>query len=140
LKTDHVDLLQFHDVDEQIPIEESWGAAQQLISDGLVRYLHESHQSTPRSYQVGLARAATAEDFFEVLKKRSWDQGELVMLAVGSFAGQAALYPADTALTYRASGHVVRQIWPVLGPVDWPPTMALGDGGFNDLSVTTLNA
>jgi aryl-alcohol dehydrogenase-like predicted oxidoreductase len=38
LRTDRVDLLQFHDVDRATPIEESWGELQQLISEGKVRY------------------------------------------------------------------------------------------------------
>jgi aryl-alcohol dehydrogenase-like predicted oxidoreductase len=33
-----VDLLQLHDPDPNVPIEESWGEVQRLISDGLVRY------------------------------------------------------------------------------------------------------
>jgi aryl-alcohol dehydrogenase-like predicted oxidoreductase len=38
LRTDRVDLLQFHDVDRATPIEESWGELQLLISEGKVRY------------------------------------------------------------------------------------------------------
>jgi aryl-alcohol dehydrogenase-like predicted oxidoreductase len=38
LRTDVVDLLQFHDVDRSTPIEESWGELQQLVSEGKVRY------------------------------------------------------------------------------------------------------
>ena len=33
-----VDLLQFHDVDRNVPIEESWGALQELVAEGKVRY------------------------------------------------------------------------------------------------------
>jgi len=38
LRTDRVDLLQFHDVDSATPIEESWGELQRLIDEGKVRY------------------------------------------------------------------------------------------------------
>jgi aryl-alcohol dehydrogenase-like predicted oxidoreductase len=38
LRTDRVDLLQFHDVDRSIPIEESWGELQQLVAEGKVRH------------------------------------------------------------------------------------------------------
>jgi len=38
LGTDRVDLLQLHDPDPSVPIEESWAGVQQLIDDGLVRY------------------------------------------------------------------------------------------------------
>lgn len=38
LQTDHVDLLQIHDVDPSTPIEESWGGVQELIAEGLVHH------------------------------------------------------------------------------------------------------
>lgn len=38
LGRDRVDLLQFHDVDRNVPIEESWGALQELVSEGKVRH------------------------------------------------------------------------------------------------------
>jgi len=38
LRTDHVDLLQLHDVDPSTPIEDSWGEVVRLVSEGKVRY------------------------------------------------------------------------------------------------------
>ena len=38
LKTDYIDLYQFHDPDPNTPIEESWVAMQALIKEGKVRY------------------------------------------------------------------------------------------------------
>lgn len=38
LQVDYVDLYQFHDPDPRTPIEESWGAMQELIQAGKVRY------------------------------------------------------------------------------------------------------
>ena len=38
LKTDYIDLYQFHDPDPNTPIEESWAAMQILIKEGKVRY------------------------------------------------------------------------------------------------------
>jgi len=38
LKTDYIDLYQFHDPDPNTPIEESWVAMQNLIKEGKVRY------------------------------------------------------------------------------------------------------
>jgi aryl-alcohol dehydrogenase-like predicted oxidoreductase len=38
LQTDHVDLLQLHDPDPAVGIEETWGAVHQLIREGLVRH------------------------------------------------------------------------------------------------------
>lgn len=38
LKRECLDLMQFHDVDRNTPIEESWGVLQELIAEGKVRY------------------------------------------------------------------------------------------------------
>jgi aryl-alcohol dehydrogenase-like predicted oxidoreductase len=38
LKTDYIDLYQFHDPDPNTPIEESWAVMQTLIKEGKVRY------------------------------------------------------------------------------------------------------
>ena len=38
LGRERIDLLQFHDVDRNVPIEESWGALQELIAEGKVRH------------------------------------------------------------------------------------------------------
>jgi aryl-alcohol dehydrogenase-like predicted oxidoreductase len=38
LRTDRVELLQLHDPDPRVPIEESWAEVQQLISEGRVLY------------------------------------------------------------------------------------------------------
>jgi aryl-alcohol dehydrogenase-like predicted oxidoreductase len=38
LGRERLDLLQFHDVDRNVPIEESWGALQELVAEGKVRH------------------------------------------------------------------------------------------------------
>jgi aryl-alcohol dehydrogenase-like predicted oxidoreductase len=38
LGREQLDLLQFHDVDRNVPIEESWGALQELVEEGKVRH------------------------------------------------------------------------------------------------------
>jgi len=38
LRCGRIDLLQFHDLDRSVPIEESWGALQELVAEGKVRY------------------------------------------------------------------------------------------------------
>jgi aryl-alcohol dehydrogenase-like predicted oxidoreductase len=47
LGTDRVDLLQLHDPDPRVPIEESWTEVQRLISDGKVRYGGLSNHPVP---------------------------------------------------------------------------------------------
>jgi aryl-alcohol dehydrogenase-like predicted oxidoreductase len=39
LRTDRVDLYQLHRVDEHVPLEDTWGAMAELVSEGKVRYL-----------------------------------------------------------------------------------------------------
>jgi len=39
LQTDHVDLYQLHRVDEDVPLEESWGAMAEVVAAGKARYL-----------------------------------------------------------------------------------------------------
>jgi aryl-alcohol dehydrogenase-like predicted oxidoreductase len=38
MRIDHVDLLQLHDPDPKVPVEDSFATVQQLIEDGLVRH------------------------------------------------------------------------------------------------------
>jgi len=38
LGRERLDLLQFHDVDRSVPIEESWGTLQELVAEGKVRH------------------------------------------------------------------------------------------------------
>lgn len=38
LGRERLDLLQFHDVDRDVPVEESWGALQELVAEGKVRH------------------------------------------------------------------------------------------------------
>jgi aryl-alcohol dehydrogenase-like predicted oxidoreductase len=38
LRRERIDLLQFHDPDRNVPVEESWGALQELVAEGKVRH------------------------------------------------------------------------------------------------------
>jgi aryl-alcohol dehydrogenase-like predicted oxidoreductase len=38
LRRERIDLLQFHDVDRDVPVEESWGTLQELVAEGKVRH------------------------------------------------------------------------------------------------------
>ena len=38
LRRERIDLLQFHDVDRNVPVEESWGTLRELVAEGKVRY------------------------------------------------------------------------------------------------------
>src|SRR6202012_6104071 len=43
LRTDHIDLYQVHEWDGSVPLQETLGALDQLVSDGKVRYIGVSH-------------------------------------------------------------------------------------------------
>ena len=56
LQTDYIDLLQFHDMDPNTPIEDSWRALQELVRVGKVRYGGLSNHSVDlieRALKIG---------------------------------------------------------------------------------------
>jgi aryl-alcohol dehydrogenase-like predicted oxidoreductase len=56
LSVDHIDLLQLHDPDPDVSIEESWGAVQELVAEGVVRHGGLSNHPVPlieRALTVG---------------------------------------------------------------------------------------
>jgi aryl-alcohol dehydrogenase-like predicted oxidoreductase len=56
LQREQIDLLQFHDPDPNVPIEESWGALQELIAEGKVRHgglSNHSPELVARALAVG---------------------------------------------------------------------------------------
>lgn len=64
LRRDHVDLLQPHDVDRAVPIEETWGAIHELIADGKVRHAGLSNHP-PELVERALAVGPVASLQFE---------------------------------------------------------------------------
>jgi aryl-alcohol dehydrogenase-like predicted oxidoreductase len=53
LQTDHVDLYQAHRFDPEVPVEETIGALEQVVTDGKARYLGFS-EWTPEQIEAGL--------------------------------------------------------------------------------------
>jgi aryl-alcohol dehydrogenase-like predicted oxidoreductase len=56
LGRERVDLLQLHDVDRSVPVEESWGALHELVAEGKVRYgglSNHSPELVERALAVG---------------------------------------------------------------------------------------
>ena len=56
LGREQIDLLQFHDPDRNVPIEESWGALQKLVAEGKVRHgglSNHSAELVERALAVG---------------------------------------------------------------------------------------
>jgi aryl-alcohol dehydrogenase-like predicted oxidoreductase len=63
LRTDRVDLYQLHRVDESVPVEETWGAMADLVTEGKVRYLGLS--------EVGVAEIEKAHAIHPVTSVQS---------------------------------------------------------------------
>jgi aryl-alcohol dehydrogenase-like predicted oxidoreductase len=71
LQRDSVDLLQMHDVDRGVPIEEAWGAMQELIAEGKVRHGGISNhppELVERALKVGPVAALQFE--YSALQRR----------------------------------------------------------------------
>jgi aryl-alcohol dehydrogenase-like predicted oxidoreductase len=74
LQTDHVDLLQFHDPDPSTPIEESWGALQELVREGKDRHgglSNHSPELVERALAVG--PVAALQHQLSLLARRTED-------------------------------------------------------------------
>jgi aryl-alcohol dehydrogenase-like predicted oxidoreductase len=64
LRRERIDLFQFHDPDRNVPIEESWGALQELVAEGKVRYGGLSNhppELVERAFAVGPVAALQFE-------------------------------------------------------------------------------
>ena len=68
LGTDYVDLYQFHDPDPDILIEESWGAMQELIQAGKVRYGGLSNHPVDLMQRAGaIAPVTTTQNQYNMI-------------------------------------------------------------------------
>jgi aryl-alcohol dehydrogenase-like predicted oxidoreductase len=63
LRTDRVDLYQLHRVDEAVPVEETWGAMAELVTEGKVRFLGLS--------EVGVTELERAHRIYPVTSVQS---------------------------------------------------------------------
>ena len=66
LKTDHVDLLYFHDDDPDVPLEDSLATAEWLIESGKVRYLGASNFSADRLIEARILSSTGLPKFIAV--------------------------------------------------------------------------
>lgn len=60
LGTDYIDLYYQHRIDKSVPIEETWGALSQLVSEGKVRYLGLSEASAETIRRAHATHPVTA--------------------------------------------------------------------------------
>lgn len=69
LKTDHIDLYQFHHIDPQTPWEEIWQATERLVQDGKVIYVGSSNFAGWHLVQA--QAAASARHFLGLVSEQS---------------------------------------------------------------------
>ena len=92
LQTDHIDLLYFHGEDANVALEESLGAADQLMQQGKIRYLAASDFSATLLVEArvlasgGLPRFEVAALEYSLMA-RGLLEGELAMVAQAQHIG-----------------------------------------------------
>jgi aryl-alcohol dehydrogenase-like predicted oxidoreductase len=77
LRTDWIDLYQYHFPDEQTPVEETLGALDELVGEGLVRYVGSSNMAAWEvteaewtARDAGLTRFISAQNEYSLLERR----------------------------------------------------------------------
>jgi aryl-alcohol dehydrogenase-like predicted oxidoreductase len=81
LRTDHVDLYQYHTPDNVTPFEETFGALDELVQEGKVRYCGHSNLEAAQVEEVdGLARErdwarpVSAQNQYSLLRREAEDE------------------------------------------------------------------
>src|SRR3954467_6235795 len=76
LRTDYIDLYQYHTPDHTTPLAETFGALDELVREGKVRYVGHSNLSAEQVEEVdalarehGWARAVSAQNQYSLLRR-----------------------------------------------------------------------
>lgn len=103
LQTDHIDLYQMHEPDPQTPIEETLAALDELVTEGLVRYIGSSNfaawQLVDASWTartIGSSPFVSAQNAYSLLDRSV--EAELVPAARRVGAGLITYYPLASGL------------------------------------------
>ncbi len=103
LRTDHLDLLQYHKPDGVTPIEETLAALDELVTAGLVRYVGSSNlagwqvgQADHVATTAGSARFVSAQNEYSLLDRRA--EAELVPACAAYGVGLLPFYPLANGL------------------------------------------
>ncbi len=87
LRTDHIDVLFFHEDDQSSPLEDSLAAADTLVESGKVRYLAASNYTVDRLIQArilsayGLSKFAAVQTEYSLVQREF--EGEMAVIAEG---------------------------------------------------------
>ena len=103
LRTDHLDLLQYHTPDSVTPIEETLAALDELVTAGLVRYVGSSNlagwqvaQADHVATAAGSERFISAQNEYSLLDRRA--EAELVPACEAYGVGVLPFYPLANGL------------------------------------------
>jgi aryl-alcohol dehydrogenase-like predicted oxidoreductase len=117
LRTDHLDLLQYHTPDSVTPIEETLAALDELVTAGLVRYVGSSNlagwqvgQADHAATTAGSVRFVSAQNQYSLLDRRA--EAELVPACEAYGVGLLPYYPLANGLL---TGKYTRDQEPLAG-------------------------
>jgi aryl-alcohol dehydrogenase-like predicted oxidoreductase len=117
LRTDHIDLYQYHSPDNVTPVEETLTALAELVTAGKVRYVGSSNfagwqvaQAGHLAAEVGAERFVSAQNEYNLLNRRS--EAELVPACQAYGVGVLPFYPLANGLL---TGKYERDVRPPAG-------------------------
>ena len=122
LRTDHLDLYQYHAPDDRTPVDETLAALDELVRAGKVRYVGSSNfagwqvaQADHVAAELGAERFVSAQNEYSLLDRRA--EAELVPACAAYGVGVLPFFPLFNGLL---TGKYSRDVPP-------PPGTRLGD-------------
>jgi aryl-alcohol dehydrogenase-like predicted oxidoreductase len=117
LRTDHIDLYQYHSPDNVTPVEETLTALAELVTAGTVRYVGSSNfagwqvaQAGHLAAEAGAERFVSAQNEYNLLNRRA--EAELVPACQAYGVGVLPFYPLANGLL---TGKYERDVRPPAG-------------------------
>ena len=103
LRTDYIDLYQYHTPDEVTPFEETFGALDELVREGKVRYIGHSNLEASQVEEVdalarerGWARPVSAQNQYSLLRREA--EAELLPVCERLGLGVLPYFPLASGL------------------------------------------
>jgi aryl-alcohol dehydrogenase-like predicted oxidoreductase len=115
LRTDYIDLLYVHRDDEEVPMEETLGALDELVRAGKVRHIAASNFSAERLTQAldlsereGLSRYVALQNHYNLMERAEYEDGPAAVVAERGLASLPYYSLARGFLTgkYRGAAEV----------------------------------
>jgi len=103
LRTDYIDLYQYHTPDKQTPFAETFGALDELVREGKVRYVGHSNLEATQVEEVDaicrkhhFARPVSAQNEYSLLRREA--EAELLPTCAGLGIGVLPYFPLASGL------------------------------------------